>query len=114
MARRLLDLQLNQVERRTRRVVNQVELQELRAIKLLGYRLFGDSRFKGGAAIDFPINPLTQQRIGPIRMGYWLEDEPLQVGRRAHRRARWLFEGATHRELVDQVTMWRAHRGGSG
>ena len=111
LGRRLLDTQLNQVERRTQRHVALVELKELRAIKFLGYRLFGEM-----AAIDFPIDTLTRRRTGPVRMGFWLEKQKFPRGHpgNVHRRAIWLFEASSHRELVEQVMVWQANRTGSG
>lgn len=86
-------------------MVDQVELEELRAVKFLAYRLWGRN-----GCVEFDTDPYTQRRIGPLRLGYYLDPpDPRRPG--FMRRVKVLFQGASHRELVDQVRAWKSSGG---
>jgi hypothetical protein len=107
LARRLAELRREQAHKRLTLPDGLVETDELHACKLLAHRVFGDR-----GVIEFDTNPLTNKRMGPLCMGYFV-DPPL-IGRPGvYRRVRILFKGNGHRELLAQVNVWAAAGGGT-
>jgi hypothetical protein len=104
---RLAEVRANQAARRQVRVIDQVELDELRAVKFLAHRLWGEL-----GLVEFDADPVTQRRIGPLQIGYYL-DPPNRRAPGNRRRTRMMFQGASHRELVDQVRAYKS-KGGKG
>lgn len=98
------ELRANQAAKR-RRVYDQVELTELRACKQLAFQLFGEC-----GVVEFDVDLYRQQRLGALAIGRYLDPvDPKKPG--FLRRVRILFQGASHRELVDQVKVWKAAGG---
>jgi hypothetical protein len=84
-----------------------VEMDELHACKVLAHRVFGDR-----GVVEFDTDPGTNKRTGAIGIGYFI-DPPLIGKPGVYRRARMVFKGASHAELVAQVKVWAAAGGGS-
>lgn len=110
VARALRDLQANQGARRPRYNVTLVELDELQAIKKLAYDTFGAT-----GVVEFDqLDPFSNRPIsgGMMWLGYFLDPPgPKGMPPDPRRKRLLLFNGCSHRELVDQVRLWRA-RGG--
>lgn len=110
VARALRDLQANQAARRPRYDVKLVELDELRAIKHLAYSTFGD---RGVVEFD-NLHPVSGQPLagGMMWLGYFIDPKgPEHLPPDPRRRRLLLFNGCSHRELVDQIRMWRSRQG---
>ncbi len=104
VAQALKDLRQDQAVRRTR-VYDLVQIDEIRACKLLAHRIFGDR-----GVVEFDCHPVSGRRSGPLMIGYFLEGKD-PTGPNPRRRRRLIFKGATIAELEEQVRAWRA-RGG--
>lgn len=109
--RKLLDLQLSQLAQRSVALWPQHEVDELGAIRDLARETCGALGY--GAVVEREIDPITSRSFGPISIGFYLEPAPtgaryqVHVGR-PQRKTKILFRGESHRELVDQITLWRS------
>ena len=104
LAKYLADLRAQQAQRRTR-VHSQTAFDEVGAVKRLAYELFGDL-----GVVEFDMNTTTSKRLGQLCIGVFI-DPPVPKGQpKFKRRIRPMFQGASHRELVDQVNLWKAKR----
>lgn len=99
LQRRLSDLQRDQVERRPIRQLTQTELDELRAVKLLAAATFGNY-----GVVEVRWGEGFEMLVG------W-KAKP-NDGSAAWRRlpSKLPFRGASHRELVAQIRIWKARR----
>ena len=100
----LAHLRGDQAAKRTQ-IYDLVELKELRACRNLAYDLFGSD-----GVVEFPTDPVTNFRIGPIRISVFLEKlnprHPKQL-----RKTKPMFQGASFAELFEQAALWRSKRG---
>lgn len=111
----LADMIVRQEARRViRGLWSQHELDELGAIKVLAAEAFGSFGFGGVVEMEHVMGVRTT----PIGIGFFLEPErrgprsgrsrwDVQGGK-PQRRTRIVFWGESHRELTDQVNLWRS------
>lgn len=83
-------------------MMGSIEGTELRAIRNLACELFGEDRGQVGAACI----QITEDKPGLVQVGRFLDPKQLVDG--AMRRRVIFFVGATHREICDQVRIWKA------
>lgn len=100
MAQRIRALQNEQTAKRDVAALNaKWDPKELRALARTAHELFGD---RGIVEID----PTSAGMIAKV--GQRLSSGPRVPGRLS--KARWFFQGATHREITDQIALYRKHR----
>lgn len=103
LAKFLADLRANQAAKRAG-IPNQTEFDELAACKKLAWDLFGAM-----GVVEFPTEVDGRRIMGHLRISVFLEP-PDPKRPQVMRRTRPMFQGASHKELVEQVALWKARR----
>lgn len=114
LSKHLAHLRAEQSVKRERLYPN-TATDELGAISRLAAQLWGHGhrptpgQHGYGGFVEFDRNPLTAGRMGVWKIGYYLSPPNAQMFEPTRRR-RYMFQGATYRELFDQVLLWKRRR----
>lgn len=101
MARRLRDQRREQAAvRDVSNLIGTWDVKELRALKRTAYELWGT---RGLVEFD-------QDQPGIAKLGYFKSRTAAADQPNSERDVVWVFKGATHREITDQIATWRSKR----